>query len=760
MAPDDHTGGSSPPATRRYAAVILLAAVFAAGLGLRLHYALSCTAIPSYSDMAYYNELALRPGVPSEAPPGYPLFLRSIYAIWGARNYTAVYVVQAVLGALAILLIYAVTRKVSNTRAALIAAGIAAVYPSFIAYALTTMTETVSVLIVALLFAAITLPSRERARAVLPALALTIGFLFKPVLLLFAPGVFFSVKRRILFLVSLALILGPVLSYDLITGSNLLRGARGFYLTYNPRTTSTHGRMKNTELGSNALPTRAYFDGAADFMRSNKLKVVDIVYQKTTILFSRGSDTFVFRPIIRGRYGMTMLLWYAYLPVMLLGVFGMIRWLNTSARRIALPALSYLLFVILLSIFRVRYRLPAEPALIVFAGITLAHAPPFRLPRPRLSRLAGLVAPPEPDAARISRGDVHPRGSGPARWKRLMPAWVRSDWDIVCLMFAVSLALRFYFAFAAEGPINAADLQSLERFVARGQLGSTVAPLYPLFLRAANALFGSASYRAVFVAQGLVVAVAMMLLYATVSAVAGRRAGILAGILGIVVPNMLLAHLNISPVPFILLCTSALMAVASSRLASSAKAVLSGVLAGIGILFAPVFAYIVPGALAVQRRWRLFLLVLIGMLVPYTAFNAIRHDRLEPLYAPDLYRVEVANVPSEHPAWSAIGRIYNNAALIMAKQWGVANESEVDSATKLSTFAAAYGFVAVLCLGLVGLARCWRHEHASAFLPPLVYTVLVILISRAEMPDRAVFEIVLIAYTAILLGGSCGGRAE
>jgi 4-amino-4-deoxy-L-arabinose transferase-like glycosyltransferase len=760
MTIDDHTGGSSPSARRRYAALILLAAVFAIGLGLRLHYALACKAVPSYSDMAYYNDLALRPGVPSEAPPGYPLFLRAIYAVWGARNYTAVYVVQSVVGALTILLIYAFTRKVSNARAAVFAAGIAAVYPSFIAYTLTTRTETVSVLIVALLFAAVTLPSSERLRSILPAVALTVGFLFKPALLFFAPGVFFSVKRRILFLVSLALILGPVLSYDLIAGRNVLRGARGFYLTYNPTTTSTHGSMKNTELGSNTLPSRTYVGQAVDFIRNNKMRVVDIVYRKTGIVLSRGSDGFVLAPVIAKRNNILMLLWYGYVPVMLLGAVGMIRWLNRNTKRVALPALSYLLFVIVLSIFKVRYRLPAEPALIAFAGITLSHASAIRLPRPRLSRLAGLVAPPERDAPRIPRGAVDPRASGPSRWKRLIPDWARRDWDIVCLLLFVMLALRFYFAYAAGAPINAKEIQPLERFVERGHFDSTVAPLYPLFLRGTYALFGAANYKAVFAVQAAIVTAAMMLLFAAVSAVAGRRAGIVAGILGIVFPSMLLAHLNLSPVPFILLCTTALMAVAASRLAGSTKAVLSGLLAGIGIMFAPLFASIVPGLLAVQRRWRLFLLVLIGALLPYTAYNVIRHDRLEPVYAPSLYKIEVPEMLRGDSAWRAIGRIYDNAAVVLSRQWGVEQGGAVDFATQASSFAAGYGFVAVLCLGLVGLLRCWRKEHASAFVPPLVYTLLVILISKVEMPDRAVFETVLLAYTAILLGGSCGGRAE
>ncbi|MCX5752185.1 MAG: glycosyltransferase family 39 protein [Candidatus Krumholzibacteria bacterium] len=744
----------APSAPRRYAAVALLSAVFALGLGLRLHYALACTALPSYSDMALYNALATQRGMPSEAPPGYPLLLRLIYAICGVRNYAAVFVVQSVLSALTILLIYFITKRVSNTRAALIAAGIAAIYPSFIAYNLTTMTETVSVLIVALLLAALTIPSSERARAILAVVVLTVGFLFRPVLLLCTPGVFLSVKRRILFLVSLALILGPVLSYDLIAGKNALRGARGFYLTYNPTTTKKHGSMKKTELGRNDLPAETYFEKALAFMKANKTRVVDIVYHKASILLSRETDQYVLAPIAGRNANAISLLFYAHLPVTILGAVGMARYLDPNTKRVALPALSYLLFVILISIFKVRYRLPAEPAMIIFAGITLARATSISLPRLRLSRLARLAAPPEPDDPRDAPGGIGPQGAGVSRWKRLIPEAAKRDWDIVCLLLLVSLALRFYFAFAAGAP------EALEKLVKRGHLGPDVAPLYPLFLRGTFAVFGAADFRAVFAIQAVIVAAAIMLLYAAVSSVAGRKAGIVAGVLGVVLPDMLLAHVNISPVPFILLCTAALMAVAASHYSSSAKASLSGMLAGIGIMLAPAFAYIVPGALVVQRRWRLFLLVLIGTLLPFTAFNVLRHMKLEPVYTPSLYEVEIKEMLRGKSAWRAIGHVYDNAAVALSRKWGVERDEKLDLSTEMSTFVAGYGFVVVLYLGLIGLVRCWRSEHRSVFLPPLLYMLLLIVLSKLEYPDRAVFEVLLVAYAAILLGGSCGGRAK
>jgi hypothetical protein len=68
-----------------------------------------------------------------------------------------------------------------------------------------------------------------------------------------------------------------------------------------------------------------------------------------------------------------MILQYAYLPVMILGFTGMIRFSDRRSRRIMLPALSYLLFFIVLAIFKMRYRLLAEPAFIIFTAVTIGH---------------------------------------------------------------------------------------------------------------------------------------------------------------------------------------------------------------------------------------------------------------------------------------------------------------------------------------------------------------------------------------------------
>jgi 4-amino-4-deoxy-L-arabinose transferase-like glycosyltransferase len=83
-----------------------------------------------YDDLAYallQGEFFLWPG----STPIYPLFLASIYMIFG-HSYTAVLYVQAVIGAASVLLTYCLARRFTGTRSSLVAAELVALHPSLI----------------------------------------------------------------------------------------------------------------------------------------------------------------------------------------------------------------------------------------------------------------------------------------------------------------------------------------------------------------------------------------------------------------------------------------------------------------------------------------------------------------------------------------------------------------------------------------------------------------------------------------------------
>ncbi len=270
-------------------ATLSLGFIILVSLGIRLYLALKCHAAPDFSDMAFYSEIALRPGFPVALPPGYPLFLRAIYAVFGALNYRAVFVVQGLISSCMVLLMFWITNRIGNAKAGLIAAGIAAVYPNFLLYNLTTLTETISLFFVCVLLAILVAPMSERKISILSALALCFGCVFRPALLFFAPGMVAGIRKRIIFIGVIAALVLPIILYGLMAGQIVQRGSLCFYKAYNPM---SHGSgyidPKLTALGRDDLPSMVYIKAALSFIRSNKWQTIEIVYNKAAIAFSRG----------------------------------------------------------------------------------------------------------------------------------------------------------------------------------------------------------------------------------------------------------------------------------------------------------------------------------------------------------------------------------------------------------------------------------------------------------------------------------------
>jgi hypothetical protein len=241
-------------------------------------------------------------------------------------------------------------------------------------YNLTTMTETPA-LMIAMLMLLVTVSARpEKKRSILSAAILFAGCVVRPAFLYFWPGILAVQKKKRIFLIVTAAVVLPVVTAGLITGKGTNRGALAFYKTYNPRADGrTWFDLKETEIGRRDLPSSVYLRESAGFISGNKWKTVDILYVKFSTIFSRGWDSFILRPLTKQSRFLNNMLQYAFIPMMILGFIGMIRFRNERNRLIMLPALSYLLFFVLLAIFKVRYRLLAEPVFIIFASITIGH---------------------------------------------------------------------------------------------------------------------------------------------------------------------------------------------------------------------------------------------------------------------------------------------------------------------------------------------------------------------------------------------------
>ncbi|HVO76833.1 MAG TPA: glycosyltransferase family 39 protein, partial [Candidatus Bathyarchaeia archaeon] len=642
----------------------------------------------------------------------------------------AVFVVQGLISAATVFLIYRSTSAVASRRAGLVAAGVAAVYPNLIAYNLTTLTETIGVLFAMLLLTLLVVEMPETRRSILAAVVMFFGFTFRPVLLLFAPGVFLSIKRRWTFALATVILLTPLIAFEMTAGRSFQRSAVAVFETYHPRLDgSSFVNPANTELGSDTLSSSVYLRAALANIVHHKQRAIENVYFKASVLFSLGWDTFVLQPIVGSSTFAYYVFAYAYIPIMVLGFIGMARLYGARNRMLALPALSYAVTVILFFLFKFRYRLLIEPVLIMYASMLIA----------------GTGA-----EARAGSEAGEPRAPGAVRG--------RSNRDILAVILALACALRVYFALAHRWPAFSAEGAMYDRLALQGGIGSGAAPLYPLLLRGVYALFGSGNHAALFLVQGLLNVLAIVLLYKALERLCGGTAAAIAAAVCAVFPDFLLYDLSVGPESMSVLLVTALMAASTARFGARARSSLAAALAALGILLQPLLVCLVPGAFLSAEKRRLFVLVAVLALVPFVAGSAARTRKIEPVYQAQSFNLGLGNFTGPGAVGHAIDAVYGNAQVVMTRTWGVSDVSAPEQEDQ-GPSTAGYSYSAIMFLGFVGLARYYRRAHGSFALPALLYIVLIVLFSEVQVQYRAPLEPVLIAYAAILLAGPWRRRA-
>lgn len=130
-----------------------LAAVLAVALAARIATVLATPDYTPLYDAADYHRHALSiaggDGYPGSAfvdgatafrPPAYPYLLAAVYELTGS-SYTAARLVGALLGTLAVLLVYVIGRRLMTPAAALAAAAVAALFPSLVFWNAALLTE-------------------------------------------------------------------------------------------------------------------------------------------------------------------------------------------------------------------------------------------------------------------------------------------------------------------------------------------------------------------------------------------------------------------------------------------------------------------------------------------------------------------------------------------------------------------------------------------------------------------------------------------
>jgi len=99
----------------------------------------------SFPTDAYHTAIANHPT--SFQEPLYPVVLAVVYQLFGIRNYTAAYLIQAVLGAVTVLIVFWLAKHVFGLWTAVLAAGIASLYPPLLFFGRLLMTDTLFILL-------------------------------------------------------------------------------------------------------------------------------------------------------------------------------------------------------------------------------------------------------------------------------------------------------------------------------------------------------------------------------------------------------------------------------------------------------------------------------------------------------------------------------------------------------------------------------------------------------------------------------------
>ena len=727
-----------------------------AALAIRLYFALTCAATPDYSDMASYNELAVSGGFPTALPPAYPLFLRAIYAVFGRFNYTAVFVVQALLSVGTVLLVYLVTRRISDERGGMIAAAIATVYPNFVLYNLTTMTEAVTLLLVMLLLAAIVLETDPRRSSLLAAAVLAAGFYVRPSFMFFLPGVLPLVRRRMWLLGLVVLLVAPWFVVKAATGSGANRGARMFYKSYNERSDGiSNYDLSETELGRNDLPSSVYLREALDFIRSNKWQTVNIIYNKAALILCRGYDQYVLRDVIGTNTIIVHLVYYMHIPIFLLGLVLMIRYYEPRIGVLVWTTVSYLALIFAVAFFKFRYRLPVEPMFVMASGILLSRISRSALPtwlrrggderskgKRRARRRTGERSGPDPDAPGLSLGGL----AGALR------VGVRSHWKTLVVLLVLSAGLRILFVVPYGVVPSSKENLDLVRLAVEGGFGPADPPLYPLLVRAVFSFSGAMPLVPLYIVQGLIGSLGVLLIFAIGMRVFGRTAAVAAALVATVYPSFLGYGVTIAPGCLVVFLFILLTAALTAGMRDLETSIASGVIVGLGTMVQPWFVYLVPGLLPLTRRRWAFIGALALTLLPLAVRNSIVNGSPVPVYTAGAFGLGLENFTGLEEPLAFIDNLYFNSAILISRGW--AKQIDLDLAGIV--YLARYGYVLVMLLGVGGLIRYVGREQRALYLPALGYLLLQILFSRLLFDQRMMIEPLLMLYAGRLIAGWAG----
>jgi 4-amino-4-deoxy-L-arabinose transferase-like glycosyltransferase len=393
---------------KQWLVLILLVAILVR-LPIAFYLGDQVTVLPGIHDQLSYDALARSllagqgysftknwyPFTPPNTPTAhwsflYPLYLAGIYTLTGYHPLAARLFQGIVGGALICFLVYLIGRRIVDEKVGLVGAALAAAYGYFIYYSAALMTETFFIVFV-LFSLYLSLELKEKptlGRWILLGLGLGMASLLRQTLLLFVPflllWLFWELKKKDIrwwyftipvVVITLLIIPWTIRNYLVYHHFLLLNSNAGYalYTSNNPEmaaswSNDTVMQMEVPEelTGQNeAELDRALTRKGLEFIVADPQRYLWLNLDKTGEYFKfwPSSDSSRMSNLVR------VLSFGLYLPFMFLGVcLSLSRWRSF--------VLLYLFIVIhtaihLLSWPGLRYRLPVDAVLMVFAGVAL-----------------------------------------------------------------------------------------------------------------------------------------------------------------------------------------------------------------------------------------------------------------------------------------------------------------------------------------------------------------------------------------------------
>lgn len=298
-------------------------ALFLVALSLRLAYAFMCRVEPVWGDMGFVNTFSAYVfynndlwGFTTFRTPGLPVFVAGCYALFGLYAFTAVFVSQAVLSAVAVLFVKKMGEKFFAPEVACLAAWGACFYPDFILACITYTGEPLAMFFYMAAFVLFFGKTTHVKTALAGAFA-ALACYAKPSVQFFVPGMMLAAvfvdgfKKRVVvrcvlfFAVCLLFVLPAVMGNYARWGRVMAFSDHGWFNFYNfnnALVTKGGGAPPFTRLESGPNPETDFRREGFLFIKNHPAHWARNLVNDIAVFFGAEHDPFLNRMIVPSRY--------------------------------------------------------------------------------------------------------------------------------------------------------------------------------------------------------------------------------------------------------------------------------------------------------------------------------------------------------------------------------------------------------------------------------------------------------------------------